>query len=58
MKSGTLTPEQQRLIFDNPNLSDESISNFINVKQSVICLFRDRKHCRSDFIHNGIGDNK
>lgn len=56
MKASILTPEHQRLIFDNPNLSDESISNFTNVKQSVVRLFRDRKHCKSDFIHNGIGE--
>lgn len=58
MKASILTPEHQRLIFDNPNLSDESISNFTNTKQSVVRLFRDRKQCRSDFIHNGIGDKK
>jgi len=56
MKASVLKPWHQRMIFDNPNLSDESISNFTQVKQSVIQLFRDKKHCRSDFIHNGIGE--
>lgn len=50
-----MTPQQERLIKDNPNLSSSALAKLIGVHKNTVINFKKRAGIVSNWYHFGVG---